>query len=387
MALATGSSAFDSFNQAAQVNKLDISPFLSAALILDFNLLGAIGMTMDNPVTDIVYYWLEDELNSDLLTPTISVGTTDTSITITASTAPHVGDYIFVKDKAVVDSTNEVMQVTTVNSSTVVTVSRGFNSTAASIATTSTLALVRNEQEFSDIGTDSTLMPDVPLNYTSIITGRDIQISGSQLARVMSATAMADQVAHQLENRLIEWKRDFTRSLLYSTKIGAGSSTAYHTFGGVRYAINTGLGGKTGQTDTTAAALSMTYLNTVNKKCVDQGDYPDLLVIGTDLVNSVNAIDSSNRRMLESDNRAGYMINYLTLGQGNDVQVVVDARVNTGDAFLLSKKRIVPRPLQGRALFTLAGQDWIDGKKRRILGEWGLEIRQPQVQGYLSSKT
>jgi hypothetical protein len=382
MALAS-SSAFSSFDQSAQVNKLDISPFLAEALILDFHLLGSIGMSTNESVSDIVYYWLEDALNSDTLTPTISVGTTDTSLTITASSAPHVGDYIYVLTKSVVDNTAEVMQVTTVNSTTNVSVSRGFNSTAASIATTSTLALVRNEQEFSDIGADSSVNPTVPLNYTSIITGRDLQISGSQLARAMSASAMADQVAHQLENRLIEWKRSFTRALLYSTRIGAGSDTVYHTFGGIRYWITA----QSGQTETTAAALAMSHLNTANKKCVDQGDYPDLLVIGTDLVGSVNAIDATNRRMVESENKVGYMVNFLTLGQGNDVQVVVDGRVNAGDAFLLSKKRITPKPLQGRALFTLAGQDWVDGKKRRILGEWGLEFRQPQVHAYLSSKT
>lgn len=383
MALAA-SSAFSSFDQSAQVNKLDISPFLSEALYLDYNFLGAIGMsTGSSPVSDIIYYWLEDALNGDTLTPTISVGTTDTSLTITASTAPHVGDYVYVASKAVVDSTAEIMQITAVNSTTNVSVSRGFNSTAASIATTSTLALVRNEQEFSDIGTDATVNPTVPLNYTSILTGRDLQISGSQLARNMSATAMADQVAHQLENRLIEWKRTATRSFLYSTRIGAGSDTVYHTLGGIRYWLLN----QSGQTETTAAALAMTHLNTANTACVNAGDYPDLLLIGTDLVGSVNAIDATNRRMVESENRVGYMVNYLTLGQGNDVQVVVDGRVAKGDAFLLSKKRITPKPLQGRALFTLAGQDWVDGKKRRILGEWGLEFRQPSVQAYLSSKT
>mgnify|MGYP003396015458 CR=1 FL=1 len=64
-------------------------------------------------------------------------------------------------------------------------------SSPASIATTSTLALMRNEQEFSDIGTDSTVNPTGRVGYTSIVTGRDLQFSGSQLERVMTTTAMA----------------------------------------------------------------------------------------------------------------------------------------------------------------------------------------------------
>lgn len=377
------SSAFSTFDQSTNVNRLDISPFLSKALIFDFHALGTFGMPLDNPLIDTTYTWFEDGLNGDTLTPTISVSTSDTSLTITASTAPHVGDYVYVQTKTVPDNTREVMQITAVNSSTNVSVSRGFNSTAASIATTSTLALMRNEQEFSDISSDASVNPTGRVNYTSIIPGRDLQFSGSQLERVMTTTAMADQVAHQLENRLIEWRRNATRALLYSEKIGPGSDTQYRSFGGIRYWIENA----SGQTETTAATLTITHLNTVNKLIVDQGVYPDTLVIGTDLVGSINAIDASNRRLLESDSRVGYMVNYVTLGQGNAVQVVVDNRVNAGDFFLVPKEKVTFRPYGKRGLFTIAGSDWVDGVKRRILGEWGLEVRNASTMAYGSSKS
>ena len=379
MTLAT-SSAFSSFDQSAQVNVLDISPFLSEALYFDYHLLGAIGMSTDNPVDDIIHYWVEDSLNSDTLTLSISLASGDTSVTFTSSAAPHVGDYLVSTDGG---TNQEVMQITAVNSSTNVSVSRGFNSTAASIASAGTVAIMRNAQEFSDIDTDASVNPTVRSNYTSIIPGRDLQISGSQLARKMSTAAMQDQVAHQLQNRLIEWKRNFTRALLYSTRIGPGSDTQYRSFGGFRYWINS----SSGQTESTAAALTIAHLNTVNKSIVDLGKYPDTLVVGTDLVGSINAIEATNRRLLESDRQVGYFVNVLTLAQGNDVQVVVDNRVNSGDAFLLCKENIKPRCLNGRALFTIAGQDWVDGKKRRILGEWGLEFRQPSVHAYISNKS
>lgn len=376
------SSAFSSFDQSTNVNKLDISAFLSKALIYDLHALGTIGMPMDNPLIDTTYTWFEDSLNSDLLTTTISMGTTDTSITFTASSAPHVGDYL----TCTAGGTDaEVMQITAVNSSTNVTVSRGYNATtAASRVTTSTLALQRIEQEFSDISTDSTVNPTGFVNYSSIITGRDLQISGSQLARVMNPTAMTDQVAHQLENRLIEWKRNATRSLFYSEKVGPGSDTQYRSFGGLRYWIKTG---NAGITSTTAAAMSLSVLNTMNTSIVNLGKYPDTLIIGTDLVNSVNSIDSSNRRLLESDTKAGYMVNNIMLGQGNSVDVVVDGRINAGDWFLIKKGDVTFRPLNGRALFTIAGSDWVDGVKRRILGEWGLEVRNANAQGYGTNHT
>src|SRR6478609_2493841 len=157
MALSTVS-PFASFDQSTNVNRLDISAYLSEALIGDFHALGVIGMDMGNPVSDIIHYWEEDSLNSDQVTLTISLSTSDTSVTLTSTTAPHVGDYIIFKSG---NLNNEVMQVTTVNSATNVSVSRGFNSTAASVANSTTGILMRNEQEASDIGSDSSVNPTV----------------------------------------------------------------------------------------------------------------------------------------------------------------------------------------------------------------------------------
>jgi len=80
------------------------------------------------------------------------------------------------------------------------------------------------------------------------------------------------------------------------------------------------------------------------------------------------------------------MVNTILLGQGNSVDVVVDGRINAGDAFLLKRGDVTFRPYGKRALFTIAGSDWIDGVKRRILGEWGLEVRNANAMGYLTSK-
>ena len=375
-------SGFASYDQSAQVNTLDISPFLSEALILDFHLLGQLNIDLGNPVQDIIHYWEEDTLNSEILTLTISLGTSDTSITFTSSSAPHVGDYVI--NQGAPGTNQEVMQITTVNSATNATVSRGYNATtAASLANSTTVALMRVEQEFSDISTDASVNPTVRSNYTHIIPGRDLQISGSQLARNMATSAMQDQVAHQLQNRMIEWKRDFTRVLLYSEKVGPGSDTQYRSLGGIRYWVKNG----SGQQYSTAGTFGTTALNTVNTAIVNLGAYPDTLVIGTDLVASVNAIEATNRRLLESDTKAGYVVNQVLLAQGNAVDVVVDPRVRASDAFLLCKDRVKARPLAGRAMFTIAGQDWVDGKKRRILGEWGLELRQPQVAGYFNNQS
>jgi len=381
MALASVS-AFASYDQSARINEEDISDYLSEALIMDFHLLGTLNVDMGNPVTDIVHYWEEDSLNSDKLTLTISLASGALSITHSASSAPHVGDFV----TADIGGTNsETMQITAVNSTTNCTVSRSINSTtAASIANSGTVTLQRKEQEFSDIGSDASVNPTVRLNYTEIIPARDLQISGSQLARKMATAQLQDQVAHQLGNRMIEWKRGFTKSLLYSERLGPGSDSVYRALGGYRYWAKAAA--PAAQLNTTASTLTLAILDAVNKSIVDQGKYPDTLVVGTDLVGSVNAVDYANRRMLESDTKAGYVVNTILLGQGNAVDVVVDGRVNSGDALLFNRSQFVPRPLQGRAMFTIAGQDWVDGRKRRVLGEWTCEVRNPETLGYLTNK-
>ena len=127
MALASVS-AFASYDQSARINEEDISDYLSEALIMDFHLLGTLNVDMGNPVTDIVHYWEEDSLNSDKLTLTISLGTGDLSITHSASSAPHVGDFV----TADIGGTNsETMQITAVNSTTNCTVSPSISTSGA----------------------------------------------------------------------------------------------------------------------------------------------------------------------------------------------------------------------------------------------------------------
>ena len=59
------------------------------------------------------------------------------------------------------------------------------------------------------------------------------------------------------------------------------------------------------------------------------------------------------------------------------VNIVVDSRVNVGDAFLFANERFKMIPLQGRGMFVIAAVDFTDAKKRRVLGEWTNEVRNP----------
>jgi len=382
MALASAD-LFASFDVTDGSQIRDISPLLAEALYLDLNALGNVNVDFGDPVEDIIYYWNEDALNSDLVTmgaTSASSGATSFSLASGMGARVHVGDLL--KDTAI--NSAEIMQVTAVSTDTP-TVVRGINSTTqAAIASGATLALIRAEQEGSDIGSDKTVAPVVRSNYTQIYAGAfDLKISGSQLARKMAADALRDQVAHQLANRLVEFKINLTRGLFYSERVGPGSDSAYRSFGGLTYWNRAG----SGVSNSSSEALSLSVLNAHNKTVVDRGLYVDSLFVGTDLVNSINAIEATNRRLLESDKKVGYNVVEILLGQGNSVRVTVDGRINAGDAFLFQNDKVRLRPMTGRGMFTIAAVDFADAKKRRVLGEWGCEVRNPEATIRLFNKT
>lgn len=380
MALATAD-LFAAFDVTAQTNELDISPVLEDAIYYDLNLLGAMNVDFGAPVNDIVHYWNEEALNADTVVTTASAASTATALAITSQTVLHTGDLLY--DTAI--GSTEVMQVT-VTHATAPTITRSYNSTvAASIASGATLAVIRAEQEGSNIGNDKTAQATVRNNNTHILAGAyDLQISGSQLARRMATNEYQDFLARQLAARAIELKIGMSRAALYSEKSSStGSDTVYRSMAGLRNWIRD----NSGVTNASSEALSYSVLNAHNKSVVDKGVFPDRLVIGTDLVTSVAGFDSSIRRLRESDTQVGYVVQDILLQQGNMVQVVVDSRVKAGDAFLFANDKVRLRPLNGRGMFVIAATDFTDAKKRRILGEWTMEVRNPQAAAYLANKT
>ena len=374
---------FASFDVTDGAQIRDISPVLQDAIFYDLNILSSLNIAFNDPVFDTTHYWNEEQLNSDQVLANASVASNATSIVLSSGNGArvHVGDLLY--DNAA--GSTGVWQVTSISTDTL-TVTSAYNSTASqSIATGATLNLVRAEQEGSDIGSDKTLNPTVRSNTTQIFAGAyDLLVSGSQIARKMATNEYQDFVARQLQARANEVKIGLSRAILYSEKSSsAGSDSVYRTMNGLRAWCRD----NSGVTDSTSSAANYATLNALNKSVVDKGVMPNTLLIGTDLVGSVAGIDSSNRRLLESDGGVGYQVQQVMLNQTNMVNVIIDPRVKTGDLFLLDKSRIAVRPLNGRALFVIAATDFVDGRKRRILGEWTLEARNPQAIAYGSNKT
>jgi hypothetical protein len=380
MALDT-TSFFAAFDVTDGSQTRDISPILTKALLYDLNLLGAINVDFGSPAQDTTHYWNDDVLNTEIVAlSTASVASTGTLLTVATGHGAHIGDLL----KPILSGNQEILQITATDTS-LLTVTRTYNSTvAASLASTASLALIRAEQEGSDIGTDRTKNVNVLTNFTQIFSTYDLAVTGSQLERKMATTELADFFAHQLANRAIEMKTNLSRATLYSEKSSsAGSDTVYRTFAGLRNWSR----GSGGVTNSLASALSYTILNSDNTTVANLGCFLDTLVIGTDLVGSVAAIDNSVRRLRESDTQVGYTVQEILLNQGNLVKVVVDSRVSTGDYFMFDSQKIRLIPFGGRGMFVKQAPELKDAKRARILGEWTLEARHPSTIVNGHSKT
>lgn len=375
------SSLFASFDINSNTQILDISSVLSDALLLEFEFMSrGLDVAMDDPVDDTTFYWNQEALNSDVVTVSGSVASGGTSIVLTSGggNSVHKGDLL--KDQAI--NSAELMEVTAISSDTL-TVTRGYNSTTqAVIADAATLVVMPAYQEGSDIGADKSVKPTALSNFTQIAFAGDLLIARSQLQRQMATVAL--DVDRQLANRAKELKRSWTRICLYGEpSASSGSDTVYRTTKGMRTFIKN----NSGVTSSASDVIDLAYLNSKNKSIVDKGKYVNTLLIGTDLVSGIAAIDASNRRLVEADSAVGYAVNRVRLDQGNEVDVIVDGRVDKGDAFLYDRGDVRWRPLRGAGMFIIQATDFADGVKRRVGSEAGLEFRHPEAAGFFSNLT
>jgi hypothetical protein len=193
----------------------------------------------------------------------------------------------------------------------------------------------------------------------------------------MATVAM--DVERQLANRATELKFDLTRLALYGEKsASSGSDTVYRTCGGMRYWTRAN-----GITNSSSQALVVDCLNTHNKSVVDLGKYANRLAVGTDLVGSI----AGYRFVEPPDARVGHHGRLHGPGSpsraGERCDGDVDGRVKTGDLFLYNSDQVSMHPFAGSGMFVIAATDFVDGTKRRLGAEWGLQFRNPEASAYL----
>jgi len=361
-----------SFDITDKTQELDISPILLAALMVDTGVLGQVPMSAES-VYDTIHYWNQITLNDPFVTTSGSYLNTDTTINVVSAGVVRKGALL----KAITIGGTEVMQVTNV-AGTALTVARGYGgTTAAGGASGAVLTIIGMPlQEASDIQLDVTRVPSVGSNLTQIFE-RSITISRNQMNRRMAA--IHDFLAQSLHDRTMELKRELELALIHSVASSttpAGSDTVYRTFNGLLAQITNAV--------STSEAMSNVVLDNQVQNLIDNGAADGqsklVLVAPTVIRRTISGFQQSNRRLVESDVKVGHYVEQVVSDLGPVIDVVTSNYLGAGAAgpwtsILLDTSRTSIKPFADDTFKLMAATDWVDGIKRRVLGEYTVEVR------------
>lgn len=383
MALST-TSFLASFNITDKTQEYDISPVLLAALMNDTGVLGI--MPVKDPATDTTHYWNEIALGTgQIIVDGTGYNSVATTVNLAAGNGATSGIRVgaLVKNLAGGDVDPEVAQVTAVavDALTVVRAYGGTTAVTATFAANAVLTIISQPlQEGSDIQADSSKLPSVNSNYTEIFE-KSVLITRNQMKRPMAA--IADMLVQSIHDRTMELKRELETAVIHSRQsASAGSQTVYRTFAGLLQLIT--------QTTNLGHTFAYADFNALVKGIVDAGAADDIsrlaLVGPTKVRQNISTFDASNRRLVESDTRAGYYVEQIVSDLGVVVDVVTSNYLGNTTPFrgiLLDCGRCGLLPFQDDSFKLMAAQDWVDGVKRRILGEWTVELRNAGAAHYV----
>jgi hypothetical protein len=282
---------------------------------------------------------------------------------------------------------DEVMLVTAVASNNL-TVVRGFGGTTA-VALTSGQNIVidsvgRGENSLAQ--NDGIFQPETVENFFQTM---DTAVEFSRRALATMQYGSTNDLTFQLAERIKQLVNQMDRTLVRGRKATAtvGSDTVSYT-GGLRYYLD-----QVGaiKTDNSAAVLTLDAINNINAEIVARGGTANTIAVGIKQARKLSALVSANyssQRLADWSADAGSV---LTLPSdlplvGNVNRIVIDT--NLADAELViydaSKISVVPMA-SGNAD---AGGNWRtmdatqpgqDGQRARIVGDFGMEVRQSKT--------
>lgn len=207
------------------------------------------------------------------------------------------------------------------------------------------------------------------LNYTQIFR-KDASLTGSAVATSTydNANNMNTQVLAAME--FIQNDLNFA---IWHGRKSLGSANAASTMGGL-YEFCTKI-----VKNAQGAALSVNLINSVIQDIVKAGGKPNTIVIARDLAPALSALYSNQVIIGEDSNVRGMYVNKIKDAFGNILEVVYDDEVPVGHLWVMDISKVKLSPMEGRSFTdadsTLPG---FDGFSRTIIGEYTLEIYNPQ---------
>lgn len=338
-------------------------------------------LSAGGPATSYYHGWTEELLGPETIIASAAVNsaTAATGILINATgTFLQVG-MLLQLESAAPGVGNEVVQITSVPGANSILVARNKGGVVSSLAAGGTITVLGTAAlEGSDVETDVTRKTSRVWNVTQIFK-KDIIISGSDQA-ITYAPDQGDMFAHQTQMRLREVLRDLEKTIIRGIIVNSLATNAVtRTMAGLESrltAINSTI------VAASFAANPVLYVNNLWETTWNAGARDiDLILVGA---TAKRAISGTNAAVLAIDQSDASVRRVVETFQGDfgTARVVLSPHMPTSGVMLLSTSRVVPVPLQGRSFQVQEIGKTGDSRKGFVVGEYTVEIRQPQAMAY-----
>lgn len=327
-------------------------------------LLGLIGR--GESLTQTKFEWMNDYLNSDIVTASTDYNASATSIVLNTGEGNRVTQY------ALIQNGGEVIRVTAVSGDTL-TVTRGYDGTTAEAITGTTTemkVISRPRPQGQDVLRKDEINDRlVSFNYSQIF---ERYASVSRTQQIVHTYGVEDEIDYQVNLRLEEMLREMNNSLIYGRKY-IGTSSAPATSGGL-FAFASEAGSY--EKDFANAEISAKGLNDSVEAVFTRGGSVNTILCAPNVARQITKLGGDTIRTTRGDTTSGYQIlSFMSDLPGGAVSsVVVDLNMPKDRALLLDIDRIKQRDLTSvyDQDATLPGGDYFS---RVIRGEIGWEIK------------
>lgn len=375
----SASSGVAAYSIAAAVKKLDLSEELAEIIRTDNTALisrvGAGGLV----ATQLKHAWPEDKLNpntadsSDDADGILTAAGGDTSLTVDTDHGLRFKVGTLFKDNT--RNKTELMRVTLV-ADDVLTIARAYGSTSVEThAQNFPIMIVAHtkQEDWKPTQEDWTAERTGPYNYLTLF-GLGIAITRRRQA--VSHAGVPSEFAHQAAYRLKEIARQLDSSVINSIRsASAGGAADYSSMGGLIEFVSQA----TGNTSSTAEALSPSVLNAMIKQIWDDGGMVAggrlAVIVGGVQKRKISAFDAAYRRLDFESRSAGYVVERFLSDLGFECEVIVDPWVPDDTTIVgdLNRLKIGPLTGEGIALEDLAKTGRLI--EAMVSGEYTCEIR------------
>jgi hypothetical protein len=322
--------------------------------------------------------WLEDSLSP--VATTIASFDTDgdgTGINLTSTAGMRAGAILRFTTVADVSRT-ELVQITSVDSATDLTVVRDYGSTTGVTLVVGDKVYLTSSplNEKTTASSQAGQEPDMAYNYTQIFE-RVADIS--RTAQAINIYGLGNALDYQVQVKLTEIMREMNAALLHGVRV-ARSSSAQGTAGGLLSYM------ASGNIETTGGVISSTILNNMLEAIFDDGGFSNnyAIVCAENQARKISALNTSGSNPMvtkvESDrNLGGYISQFtgdLPVMNGFNAKIVVDPNMLKDQVAIVDLNKVEIAWLASSRLndvdSTPPGADYFS---RRILGEATFRIK------------